>query len=258
MKTQVIISAFLFGAFLLTAQESKQTTTVRVKKIENINGVEKMTDTTYTINGPVDLKSVDGLNKITPGCNKDGKPQKVVIVTDQITGNDDGTNVVTKGEVMDEQVERALKEAGVDGKAYAVDKMVLVNVDTQEKEENGEKKTTKIVVIKKIKITAPSDADTKMLGKETGMADGKLAVDRMNFYPNPGNGKFNLTFSLADKGDTHITILDMQGKAIYAENLDNFSGTYDKEIDISKNPKGIYFVKIEQGSHAQLKKIVLE
>ncbi|MBA2610637.1 MAG: T9SS type A sorting domain-containing protein [Bacteroidetes bacterium] len=45
---------------------------------------------------------------------------------------------------------------------------------------------------------------------------------------------------------------------MYSEKLTNFIGAYDKEIDISKNPKGVYFVRIEQGKHAQVKKVVLD
>ena len=80
----------------------------------------------------------------------------------------------------------------------------------------------------------------------------------MNFYPNPSNGKFNLSFNLPEKQDTEITILNVEGKVVYKEKLNQFSGNYDKEIDISKNAKGVYFVKVDQGKHAQVKKIILE
>jgi hypothetical protein len=115
-----------------------------------------------------------------------------------------------------------------------------------------------MILIKKINATNANESDIKRIGKKTGETDGKLNIEKMNFYPNPSTGKFNLSFSLPEKGDTEITILNTDGKVIYKENLPGFSNTYDKEIDISKNAKGIYFVRVEQGKHAQVKKIVLE
>jgi hypothetical protein len=44
-----------------------------------------------------------------------------------------------------------------------------------------------------------------------------------------------------------VKILNADGKIIYAETLKDFTGKYNKEIDISKNPRGIYSVRIAQG-----------
>jgi len=90
------------------------------------------------------------------------------------------------------------------------------------------------------------------------VSDNKLAVKEMNFYPNPGDGKFTLSFDLREQGNTGVSIMNAEGKNIYSENLPSFKGHYEKQIDISSNPKGVYFVKITQGEHSQLKKIVLE
>src|SRR5262249_54059561 len=121
------------------------------------------------------------------------------------------------------------------------------------------KETVKVIILRKVKITDPSEEDKKMLsGKPSGIADNKLALDQMSFYPNPGNGRFNLTFYLPQKGDTEVSIFDIEGKNVYSESLPAFSGKYDKEIDISSSPKGVYFVKVRQDEHARMKKIVLE
>jgi len=77
-------------------------------------------------------------------------------------------------------------------------------------------------------------------------------------YPNPNDGKFNLNFNLKNKADAEVTVYDTQGKQVYSEKLPNFSGDYNKAIDISSNTKGVYFVKIQQGKHSQVKKIILD
>lgn len=115
----------------------------------------------------------------------------------------------------------------------------------------------KIVITKKINATDATENDLKRIG-EKSKADGKLGIKDMTFYPNPNNGKFNLKFTMPDKGNTDITIMNLDGKVIYNEHLENFSGSYDKEMDISKENKGVYLVKVVQGNHTEVKKIVLE
>lgn len=258
MKTSVIISALILSASLLRAQAPEKKTTVRIKKVENINGVEKTSDSTYAVNGPITLSEINEFSGNENVPCKDGKPKKIVIVTDEINGADADIKVIHKEDLADEQIQRALKEVGVDGKDFDADKVMIVNIDGKDTDKEGEKKITKVVIIKKIKITEPTDEDSKMLREQTGISDNKLALAQLNFYPNPNTGKFTLSFSLKDKGITEVNILNIEGKSVYNEQLQDFSGNYTKEIDISANPKGVYFVKIKQGAHAQVKKIVLE
>jgi hypothetical protein len=253
MKTTLIMSAILASALVLEAQTASKPATVRIKKIENINGVEKITDTTFTTNDMGSIKLEDGTVDIIGG--KDGEMIKTVIINN---GDADKMKVeILDSGKLDEEIEKAMKEAGVKGDAKGTQKIVIINDDKTPGDEKG-KHTTKMVVVKHIDVADADENDMKRMGKNAGEADGKLAVEKMNFYPNPSTGKFNLSFTLPEKGDTQITILNIDGKVIYKESLPNFSNTYDKEIDISKNAKGVYFVKVEQGKHAQVKKIILE
>lgn len=258
MKTQVSICALLLSVSLLHAQTEDKPVTIRVKKIENINGVEKVSDSTYTVKGPVNIHHLEGLNIKETECLKDGKTKKIVIVTDDIKGKDGELKDISKEELMDEQIQAALKAAGVDSKTSGADKMLVLNVEAEAEGEKGEKKVTKIMILKKVKITEASEEETNQMAKKTGTIDQKLNLDKLNFYPNPSNGKFHLNFKLSTTGTTEIGIFNMEGKSVYNESLKDFSGSYDKEIDISSHPKGVYFVKVKQGEHAQLKKIVME
>lgn len=301
MKTNILLLALVLSGTLMTAQsektaDEKKAVTVRVKKIENINGVEKVTDTTYTT---TDIHRVKGANCIEVDGNKNGTKevrQKIMIVsddsehvnvqTDGKTGirtitvnseeNKDGTPVVKKivltnkdgvssekimvseGE-LSEDMKKALEETkvklhGMEGK----DGAIVISNELSDGEEGKGKKITKVVILQQIKITELSAEDEALLNKTTNVGDRKLQADEMMFYPNPNNGKFNLAFYLADKGDTEIHVMNIEGKKVYSEKLVGFSGKYDREIDISQNPKGIYFVKIAQGKHTQVKKIVLK
>ena len=85
-----------------------------------------------------------------------------------------------------------------------------------------------------------------------------LEIGSMKFHPNPSDGKFTLSFNVSEKGDTGISIYDINGKNVYSENLFNFEGTYKNEIDISGESKGTYFLKITQGNKMSTRKIILD
>ncbi len=85
----------------------------------------------------------------------------------------------------------------------------------------------------------------------------ELKLDEFNFYPNPSNGTFQLTFEGKERA-TNVKVTDINGKEMYFEDLQNFNGTYDKEINLSGLKKGIYLLQIVQSSKAVNKKIVIE
>lgn len=264
MKTQLVTIALMIAGLSLNAQTTKKEATVRIKKVENINGVETVTDTTFTTNDPSTIKLGDGTDIQTIniiGDEKDGKTEKVVIVNSEVVGGEgENVKIIHKGnsKEMDAEIEKALKEAGVDPDTKGAHKMVIIDEDTApNKDGKSEKRTTKIVMLK-MDITDASSEDVKRLKNQLGGADNKVEMDNMKLYPNPNDGKFNLNFNLKNKGDAEVTVYDMQGKQVYNEKLANFSGEYNKPIDISSNAKGIYFVKIQQGKHSQVKKISLD
>lgn len=217
-----------------TAQTGeKKQVTVHIKKVENINGVQKVTDTTYTTTDPTAMMTI---------MKDDGTTQQDMII---INGPADG-----KKKTGDQTINETLIQMGIDPSDANMKRTVVVNeVHTDDGKSNTIKKTVSI----RIDLTDASEQDQKRLN-----SDNKLEVDNMVFYPNPNNGKFNLKFNLKQKGDVTVSVYNTSGKQVYTESLAGFSGDYNKPIDISGNDKGVYFVKVEQGGHAMVKKIVLE
>lgn len=84
-----------------------------------------------------------------------------------------------------------------------------------------------------------------------------LKVDDINYYPNPNEGRFNLQFS-APKKPTSVQVLSLDGRTVYNEELTEFTGIYNNEIDLSAQKRGIYLLRIQQGSKSMNRKIVLE
>ena len=85
-----------------------------------------------------------------------------------------------------------------------------------------------------------------------------LEVENLKFSPNPSNGKFNLSFTLKEKKKVTINIYDLNGNLVYNETLKDFQGEYNKEIDISKEESGAFFLQIVQGMYDLIKKIIIQ
>lgn len=250
MKTTLIITSLL-SLFVAKSQNTTSTShekkhaTIQIKKIENINGVEKITDTTYT----TDNIELIAINEETAGIFE-GKDIKMIEI---------------KGEELNSDLSEAEKSKKL---KELMDEMQKFNQERTEKmaadlQKDGQANSTKVcrntIVTIHVSTEEPNKGDLQKINKEHGEIDGKLKVKDLRFFPNPSNGNsVNLSFELTEKGDATVDVLDMNGKSVYQDKLNAFTGKYNNNIDLSNKAKGIYFVKVSQGGHSQISKIIVE
>lgn len=79
----------------------------------------------------------------------------------------------------------------------------------------------------------------------------------INVFPNPTVGIFNISFNLQAECNLHFNIINTKGQIIYTELIHIFKGEYSKNIDLSKQAKGIYFVEIIADKKRFVKRVVL-
>lgn len=184
----------------------------------------------------------------------EGSGEKRILVT---VDDEDGTMVITESDQIIE-----LQNLGDDKNTFiysgegSVHKDVIVEV----REDDGGVRKVRIeqtIIVERIddqdlEILEKAGADMDMKGKE------KLEIDRMKFHPNPSNGQFTLEFETPETGMTNVEIFDVNGKKVYEDTVRNFNGTYKKDIDISGEQSGTYFLKIQQGEKLSTRKIILE
>jgi len=91
----------------------------------------------------------------------------------------------------------------------------------------------------------------------TSLNDAEILSD-IALYPNPSNGKYSVELNNVLKGNVKISVVDLQGKEVYQENLNNFNGYQKFSVDISQLPKGIYFMKLSNGENAATKRLILQ
>ena len=76
--------------------------------------------------------------------------------------------------------------------------------------------------------------------------------DGFRLYPNTNDGSF--TIELARNDNAEMVIMDMNGKIIYLKEITD--GT--EQVDISKYPNGIYFIRVTQRGITYHQKLVLK
>jgi len=77
-------------------------------------------------------------------------------------------------------------------------------------------------------------------------------------YPNPFNPKTNVRIQMPNSGFVKLAVFDISGKEVAVLVNENLSaGTYNVDFDASHLASGTYFYRLETGSFAEVKKMVL-
>jgi hypothetical protein len=93
--------------------------------------------------------------------------------------------------------------------------------------------------------TTPGNASTtegailkfRELAISTGFEESHSALDNLNIFPNPFNNKITI---VSNGTKQNVQVFDIRGSLVYNSSIENEKN----EIDLSKQPPGIYFIKI--------------
>ena len=88
--------------------------------------------------------------------------------------------------------------------------------------------------------------------------EGGSAINNLAIYPNPSRDLFNISFTSDNKQNLRIRIMNVVGKELINDNLEQFIGEYTKQINLSDNAKGIYFFEITTNDGIINKKLILQ
>jgi hypothetical protein len=76
-------------------------------------------------------------------------------------------------------------------------------------------------------------------------------------FPNPNNGSFNITFASVTQNNVGITVYDMRGRQVFANNYAN-SGTFTTTVKLSGLQSGVYIVNVQDGNRKEVRKIIIQ
>jgi hypothetical protein len=108
-------------------------------------------------------------------------------------------------------------------------------------------------------ITAEEKQQLKATGTPVEMkSKEELKVEEINYYPNPNNGRFDISFTLKNKGTTVVRILDSKGNEVFVDTVEKLSGEYSRQIDISPFGPGLYYLQVAQNGRYHTKKLLVQ
>jgi len=195
-----------------------------------------------------DLKDSDGFTiHSSDGTYGSGEksPFKTTseVQTYSITFNvTDGTNPIPNAEVNIDDV--GTKTTDASGVAIIDNVYPKVDFDYTITTTGFDKYSDKVTV-----VDANVTVDAVII--HTGFSE--IKANNLSIYPNPTNGIINIKLEETVKNSV-LKIVDVNGKDILNKKLNK----YFTSIDISKQPKGIYFIKILGTNFEKVSKIILK
>ncbi|MGC6470958.1 MAG: T9SS type A sorting domain-containing protein, partial [Flavobacteriales bacterium] len=84
------------------------------------------------------------------------------------------------------------------------------------------------------------------------------SVANLDVYPNPSRDIFNVTFNSEQAQTIAVKVVNMIGEEIYTEELTEFVGLYEKQIDLSQFSKGVFFLEVKTDTIQFNSKLVLQ
>lgn len=81
--------------------------------------------------------------------------------------------------------------------------------------------------------------------------------EHVKIYPNPSDNYIIVDANLHDS-KVQMSILDIQGKAVWAQSYENREGHFNEKVNVNNLPSGIYILKIFEKGHVTTKKFTVK
>ena len=80
----------------------------------------------------------------------------------------------------------------------------------------------------------------------------------LNIFPNPASNNVSIYFVNKIADNTQLKLYSSNGQLVFSENMNQFAGSYHKDLDVSTYAKGIYFMQMITNKNVVTKKVVIE
>ena len=87
----------------------------------------------------------------------------------------------------------------------------------------------------------------------------ELNISEIKVYPNPSDGRFQLSFDYSGDEKLNAKVFDITGKLVKDISNDLVKGetSVSANVDLESPSSGIYFIRIEYGKSLLTKKIII-
>jgi hypothetical protein len=90
----------------------------------------------------------------------------------------------------------------------------------------------------------------------SGIDDNSLSSN-LTVYPNPTNGEFTVSISNAEATDLTVELVNISGQVVYRNEVKAVY-SYNENIDASEFAKGVYYLKVNDGTEVKVEKVVIQ
>jgi len=108
---------------------------------------------------------------------------------------------------------------------------------------------------KKVIIVEKKTEDGSEVTEDVIVTPPAVWLSELEIFSNPAQEKVNVLFG-ASPEPTIVKVLDMEGKVIFSEEIQDFDGRYAREIDLGKGQSGGVILQIIQGGEIFSEKIL--
>jgi hypothetical protein len=215
----------------------------------------------------------DSLKQITVDLNFDSlfDPLKYNDMPMEWIGNLEDMDSLTQKHIQmnPDKLNKHLIFVSDDGEEVCIEKngeLVFINknesIDTMDSriEVTTNDKGQKVVVLQTRIVLDDLSADelTELNAQGIKTSKKEPEFDYIKFYPNPSSDAISIQFKMTKPEDTEVRICNMLGQEVFHDSMKNFSGDYNKTINLKEKGKGSYIMQISQGKRITTRKIIVE
>lgn len=96
------------------------------------------------------------------------------------------------------------------------------------------------------------------LGITTNVAPPKrVPLKEFNVFPNPGQGMFQISYTASEAEEIQINVFNNSGIKVYSEKITNPQKEFTKNINLSKEAKGTYYIELISDGKKNVRKVIL-
>jgi hypothetical protein len=78
----------------------------------------------------------------------------------------------------------------------------------------------------------------------------------MIVYPVPAKNEVNIKFELPQQQNVSLRLTNIAGQELFQENSNNFTGSYNIQLNLTTYPAGLYFINIKVGAKTYTQKFI--
>lgn len=102
------------------------------------------------------------------------------------------------------------------------------------------------------------DCETQTVTILTIGIDNNTDINELNIFPNPANDVLNIVFNMSEINNVEVKLMNSAGQLVFNEALNQFSGNYTKQLNISSLATGNYMLQIVSQNGVSNRKIVVK